>query len=143
MNDYQKINKAHALAKKAHPTPPAVCEDCGKPGHLERHHDDYDKPEEIRWLHRKGCHPRADEERRRRLGVVVCKHPRPARKMRLVVTLTADELRDVRAAAALKERTVPDWTRLLILPAAEKACRRAEAKDRKSLAKHGDEEAGK
>ena len=37
------------IARLANPTP-QPCEECGSTGKVHRHHDDYSKPAEIRWL---------------------------------------------------------------------------------------------
>ena len=51
--DYRKRVLARAAARKHHPDP-QPCEQCGTEP-ADRHHDDYDKPLEIRWLCRE-CH---------------------------------------------------------------------------------------
>lgn len=58
---------AHAVAAGI-VTKSRYCE-CGRKWHLSAHHDDYAKPLEVRWLCRR-CHPRADAERRIRLGEI-------------------------------------------------------------------------
>lgn len=56
-------NKAHKAARKANPTQPDKCSNCGAEGRLERHHYDYEEPESIVWLCTR-CHRKADNERR-------------------------------------------------------------------------------
>lgn len=52
---YRAKALAQSLARRAHPVA-RPCEQCGDPC-ADRHHDDYGKPTEIRWLCR-GCHIR-------------------------------------------------------------------------------------
>jgi hypothetical protein len=48
--------KARKIARRAHPTQ-KPCEVCGRANRTFRHHDDYNKPEEIRFLCG-SCHQR-------------------------------------------------------------------------------------
>ncbi len=51
--EFRKRALARAAARRAFPDP-KPCSRCGKPN-ADRHHDDYDKPLDIRWLCR-SCH---------------------------------------------------------------------------------------
>jgi hypothetical protein len=59
-------DRAHNLVGKAVArgtlTKPDACEDCGRDGRIEAHHDDYARPLEVRWLC-KPCHHVADRAR--------------------------------------------------------------------------------
>lgn len=58
MKDKKKVN-ARKAAQRA--VPLDHCEDCGtREGKLERHHEDYDKPTEVRVLC-PPCHAKADQ----------------------------------------------------------------------------------
>lgn len=57
-------DRAHRLANRAGLTAPAVCEGCGLPKRMEKHHPDYSKPLLVVWLC-KPCHAIADKIRRR------------------------------------------------------------------------------
>jgi hypothetical protein len=54
-DEHRKKIRAQNLAKNHILNPPERCEECRLPDCLERHHVDYDKPLEIRWLCRH-CH---------------------------------------------------------------------------------------
>lgn len=51
-NIHQRLNRA---VKKGKLIKPSQCSSCGKAGYIEAHHDDYNKPFEVRWLC-KSCH---------------------------------------------------------------------------------------
>lgn len=53
---FKKRDFARLAAQQAHPNP-KPCEFCGATENIHRHHDDYDKPLEIRWLCA-SCHKR-------------------------------------------------------------------------------------
>lgn len=55
---------AHNTVARAELQPPDLCEGCGLPLRLEKHHPDYSKPLLIVWLC-KPCHAIADKIRRR------------------------------------------------------------------------------
>ena len=64
----QRVNqinnpKAHAARNAAQKLSPKPCEVCGTLQGVQRHHDDYEKPLEVRWLCRKH-HAEADKARR-------------------------------------------------------------------------------
>ena len=48
-------NKLHMATKRGLIAKPTLCDVCGLYGKLDGHHDDYDKPLEVRWLCR-NCH---------------------------------------------------------------------------------------
>ena len=54
-HEYRARVLARAAARRAHPDA-KPCEQCGEQ-RADRHHDDYGKPESVRWLCR-GCHIR-------------------------------------------------------------------------------------
>jgi hypothetical protein len=58
--------KAHNLVGRAvrngRLVRPSTCDDCGAPGWIEAHHDDYSRPLYVRWLC-KPCHATADRIR--------------------------------------------------------------------------------
>jgi hypothetical protein len=56
--------KAHNAAARADLVAPSVCEGCGMPAVLDKHHHDYSKPLLVVWLC-KPCHVIADRLRRR------------------------------------------------------------------------------
>lgn len=56
--------KAHNAAQRARLTRPALCEGCGLPKRVEKHHPDYSKPLLVVWLC-KPCHAIADKLRRK------------------------------------------------------------------------------
>lgn len=112
--DFTKRNRAGTIARKAHPTPPPACEDCGSAAALDRHHDDYDKPEEIRWLCRK-CHRKADAARWKRDGSKPKWSLKMGRTASLHIRLSPAEQKALAVAAASAERTVADYARLKLL----------------------------
>lgn len=57
--EFRKKVKARAKANREHPES-QPCENCGTPG-ADRHHDDYDKPTDVRWLCR-SCHVEEHKE---------------------------------------------------------------------------------
>jgi ribosomal protein L37AE/L43A len=56
--------RAHNKAARTAIAAPPVCEGCGKPVRLEKHHHDYSRPLAVIWLC-KPCHVVADKIRRR------------------------------------------------------------------------------
>lgn len=56
--------KAHNAAARARISAPVLCEGCGLPKRLEKHHPDYSKPLLVLWLC-KPCHAIADKIRRK------------------------------------------------------------------------------
>jgi hypothetical protein len=56
--------RAHNMAANAKLTAPALCEGCGLPKKLEKHHPDYSKPLLVVWFC-KPCHAIADKIRRK------------------------------------------------------------------------------
>lgn len=59
----EKANRArakiHRLIKVGTLIRPSICEKCGKEGYIIAHHDDYNKPLEVRWLCA-SCHQKPD-----------------------------------------------------------------------------------
>jgi len=51
---FPKKYKAHSMVSNAVRSgkivKPSECSECCQPGHIEAHHDDYEKPLEVRWL---------------------------------------------------------------------------------------------
>ncbi len=56
---YPKLNRAlsavHYAVKVGHLIRPETCEECGREGHIEAHHEDYSRPLNVVWLCRP-CH---------------------------------------------------------------------------------------
>ena len=62
--EYPERQRAHNMAARAQMKQPELCEGCGLPKKIEKHHPDYSKPLLVVWLC-KPCHAIADKIRRR------------------------------------------------------------------------------
>lgn len=77
------------------------CEACGSQ-RVQAHHDDYEKPLEVRWLC-PSCHKRHHIEQKR------AAHPPVAQPARWEIRVTPELLRHIRAASGLANMKPNDW----------------------------------
>lgn len=63
--DAEKVRARHRIGNKIKTGQiirPEKCEECGRNGIIEAHHDDYSKPDEVRWLCG-SCHAKIHRKR--------------------------------------------------------------------------------